>query len=77
MEDITVEVSRQLEYIRRGVTEIVPEEELKTKLFNSIKNRKPLIIKLWLDPTALDIHLGHTVVLNKLSSFKILGMKCI
>ncbi|NLG33328.1 MAG: tyrosine--tRNA ligase [Syntrophomonadaceae bacterium] len=73
MEDIAVEVSRQLEFIRRGVTEIVPEEELKTKLFNSIKNRKPLIIKLGLDPTAPDIHLGHTVVLNKLRQFQDLG----
>ncbi|MGI6412287.1 MAG: tyrosine--tRNA ligase [Syntrophomonadaceae bacterium] len=73
MEDITGEVSRQLEFIRRGVTEIVPEEELKTKLFNSIRNQKPLKIKLGLDPTAPDIHLGHTVVLNKLRQFQDLG----
>jgi tyrosyl-tRNA synthetase len=73
MEDITGEVSRQLEFIRRGVTEIVPEEELKTNLFNSIRNQKPLKIKLGLDPTAPDIHLGHTVVLNKLRQFQDLG----
>lgn len=59
--------------IRRGVAEIVPEQELKDKLFRAIKENRPLRIKLGLDPTAPDIHLGHTVVLNKLRQFQDLG----
>jgi len=70
---IDAKVSEQLQLIRRGVAEIVPEDELKQKLFNSIKNNKKLKIKLGLDPTAPDIHLGHTVVLNKLRQFQDLG----
>jgi len=63
----------QLELIQRGTAEIIPEEELLKKLENSIKNSRPLKIKLGLDPTAPDIHLGHTVVLNKLRQFQDLG----
>ncbi|NLT20668.1 MAG: tyrosine--tRNA ligase [Syntrophomonadaceae bacterium] len=59
--------------INRGVAEIVPEPELINKLKRSIKDNKPLRIKLGLDPTAPDIHLGHTVVLNKLRQFQDLG----
>ncbi|MBC7075446.1 MAG: tyrosine--tRNA ligase [Syntrophomonadaceae bacterium] len=59
--------------ISRGAAEIVPEEEMRRKLYMSIKERKPLRIKLGLDPTAPDIHLGHTVVLNKLRQFQDLG----
>lgn len=74
MEDIIEkQVAEQLQIIKRGVAEIIPEEELKQKLYNSIKNDKPLKIKLGLDPTAPDIHLGHTVVLNKLRQFQDLG----
>lgn len=64
---------QQLEMIRRGTAEIIPEDELLKKLEQSIKNKKPLKIKLGLDPTAPDIHLGHTVVLNKLRQFQDLG----
>lgn len=74
MADIMEEkVSRQMEQIRRGVAEIIPEEELTQKLHKSLKNDQPLRIKLGLDPTAPDIHLGHTVVLNKLRQFQDLG----
>ncbi|MGI5880633.1 MAG: tyrosine--tRNA ligase [Syntrophomonadaceae bacterium] len=59
--------------INRGTAEIVPESELISKLERSIKNNIPLRIKLGLDPTAPDIHLGHTVVLNKLRQFQDLG----
>lgn len=59
--------------IRRGVAEIIPEDELKQKLYRSIKENRPLKVKLGLDPTAPDIHLGHTVVLNKLRQFQDLG----
>ncbi|NLW90904.1 MAG: tyrosine--tRNA ligase [Syntrophomonadaceae bacterium] len=66
-------VQAQMEIIHRGAAEIVPEEELKQKLYRSIKNGQPLRIKLGLDPTAPDIHLGHTVVLNKLRQFQDIG----
>nr|WP_157609509.1 tyrosine--tRNA ligase [Syntrophomonas zehnderi] len=64
---------RQMELIERGVAEIIPREELIQKLGKSISTDKPLRIKLGLDPTAPDIHLGHTVVLNKLRQFQDLG----
>lgn len=67
------EVQRQLEWIQRGVVEIVPEEELKQKIINSLVSGKPLKVKLGLDPSAPDIHVGHTVVLQKLRQFQQLG----
>jgi tyrosyl-tRNA synthetase len=67
------ETLRQMELIRRGAAEIVPEDELTKKITKSLKEKKPLRIKLGLDPTAPDIHLGHTVVLNKLRQFQDLG----
>lgn len=73
MDSIDKQVEQQMEMIRRGTAEIVPEEELKQKLYRSIKQGHPLRIKLGLDPTAPDIHLGHTVVLNKLRQFQDLG----
>lgn len=69
------EVTRQLEIIKRGTAEIVPENELIEKIKKSIATKKPLHIKLGLDPTAPDIHLGHTVVLQKLRQFQELGHK--
>jgi len=63
----------QMEQIERGVIEILPREDLIKKLEKSIREGKPLRIKLGLDPTAPDIHLGHTVVLNKLRQFQDLG----
>ena len=55
---VLTEVNRQMELIRRGVAEIIPEEELAQKLFRSIKEKRPLRAKLGLDPTAPDIHWG-------------------
>ncbi|MEK5320600.1 tyrosine--tRNA ligase [Paenibacillus sp. FSL L8-0644] len=68
-----VEVERQLEVIQRGVAEIVPEDELKRKVIKSVVSGKPLKIKLGLDPSAPDIHIGHTVVMHKLRQFQELG----
>lgn len=70
---IEMQVNDQLQHIRRGVVEIVPEAELKQKLIRSLQTKQPLRIKLGLDPTAPDIHLGHTVVLNKMRQFQDLG----
>jgi tyrosyl-tRNA synthetase len=66
-------VDEQLAYLRKGVAEIIPEEELRQKLANSAKTGKPLRVYLGVDPTAPDIHLGHTVVLRKLKHFQDLG----
>ena len=66
-------LEEQLEYLKKGVAEIIPEDELKQKLANSVKSGKPLRVYLGVDPTAPDIHLGHTVVLRKLKHFQDLG----
>ena len=70
-------VEEQLEVIRRGTVEIIPEEELIDKLKRSIQENKPLRIKQGFDPTAPDIHLGHTVCLRKLRQFQELGHQVI
>ncbi|MBO6522968.1 MAG: tyrosine--tRNA ligase [Balneolaceae bacterium] len=66
-------VEEQLEIIQRGTTEIVPIDELKEKLRKSAKENKPLKIKLGVDPTRPDLHLGHSVVLRKMRQFQDLG----
>ena len=66
-------VEEQLASIRKGVAEIIPEPELATKLEASRKSGKPLRVYLGVDPTAPDLHLGHTVVLRKLKHFQDLG----
>ena len=68
-----IDIENALREIARGTQEIIPLEELKTKL----KSGRQLIIKLGMDPTAPDIHLGHTVILNKLRTFQELGHKVI
>jgi tyrosyl-tRNA synthetase len=66
-------VEDQLEYLRKGAAEIIREDELKSKLEQSAKTGKPLRVYLGVDPTAPDIHLGHTVVLRKLKQFQDMG----
>jgi tyrosyl-tRNA synthetase len=66
-------VEEQLAYLKKGVSEIVPETELRAKLEKSLKTGKPLRVKLGVDPTAPDIHLGHTVVIRKLKHFQEMG----
>jgi len=66
-------VEEQWEYLKKGVAEIVPEAELRAKLEKSRKTGKPLRVKLGVDPTAPDIHLGHTVVIRKLKHFQEMG----
>jgi tyrosyl-tRNA synthetase len=68
---------QQLEIISRGTVDLLPLDELNQKLENSIKSGKPLIIKQGFDPTAPDIHLGHTVGLRKLKQFQDLGHKVV
>jgi len=66
-------VDEQLAYLKRGAAEIIREDELKAKLEHSAKTGKPLRVYLGVDPTAPDIHLGHTVVLRKLKHFQDMG----
>ena len=66
-------VDEQLAIIRQGAVEIIPEEDLRRKLERSLKAGEPLVIKQGFDPTAPDIHLGHTVGLRKLRQFQDLG----
>lgn len=70
-------VEEQLKIIKKGAELIVNEEELKLKLEKSLKNNKSLIIKLGLDPSAPDIHLGHAVVLRKIKQMQDLGHKAV
>ena len=66
-------VDEQLAYLRKGAAEIIPEPELRAKLEKSLRTGTPLRVYLGVDPTAPDIHLGHTVVLRKLKHFQDLG----
>jgi tyrosyl-tRNA synthetase len=66
-------VAEQLAYLKKGVAEIIREEELRTRLEKSYKTGIPLRVYLGVDPTAPDIHLGHTVVLRKLKHFQDMG----
>jgi tyrosyl-tRNA synthetase len=70
-------IDRQLELISRGAVEIIQPDELKKRLEKSIKENKPLVIKAGFDPTAPDIHLGHTVLLRKMRHFQDLGHKVV
>jgi tyrosyl-tRNA synthetase len=66
-------VDEQLTYLKKGSAEIIRESDLRTKLEKSRSSGKPLRVKLGMDPTAPDLHLGHTVVLRKLKHFQDLG----
>ena len=66
-------INEQMDLIRRGVEEILPEEDLEKKLERSLKNNEPLIAKLGCDPSRPDLHIGHGVVLRKLRHFQDLG----
>jgi len=67
------EVERQLALIARGAVEIISTKELGDKLAESLKDRRPLRVKAGFDPTAPDLHLGHTVLIHKLKHFQDLG----
>lgn len=66
-------LEKQLEIIKKGTVDIIPENMLVKKIKKSIETDTPLKIKLGLDPSSPDIHLGHTVVLQKLRDFQLLG----
>ncbi|HYY93019.1 MAG TPA: tyrosine--tRNA ligase, partial [Pyrinomonadaceae bacterium] len=66
-------IDEQLAFLRKGAVEVIREEDLRAKLLKSAKTGRPLRVKLGADPTAPDIHLGHTVVIRKLRHFQELG----
>src|SRR5688572_10019796 len=66
-------IDDQLAFLKKGTVELIREEDLRAKLARSAKSGKPLRVKLGLDPTAPDIHVGHTVVIRKLRAFQELG----
>ncbi|MFC2103649.1 tyrosine--tRNA ligase [Bacteroidota bacterium] len=70
-------LNEQMDLIKRGAVEILPEEELVRKIEKSIKERKQLIAKLGCDPSRPDLHIGHSVVLRKLAHFQELGHQAI
>ena len=70
-------VNEQMELLRRGAEQIIPEDELVAKLERSLKDNRPLKIKLGCDPSRPDLHLGHAVVLRKLRHFQDLGHQAI
>lgn len=72
-DEVKTEIERQLRIIKRGAAEVLPLDDLHKKLARSIEQKKPLKVKLGLDPTAPDIHVGHTVVFHKLRDFQELG----
>lgn len=66
-------IAEQIEFLKKGLVDVIREEDLRAKLERSTKTGKPLRVKLGADPTAPDIHLGHTVVIRKLRAFQELG----
>ena len=70
-------LEEQLAVIRRGVDQITPESEFRQKLERSIRTGKPLRVKYGIDPTGIDVHLGHTVPLRKLRAFQELGHQAV
>ncbi len=70
-------LNEQMDVIKRGVVEIIPEDELVKKIEKSLKTSKPLNIKLGCDPSRPDLHIGHSVVIRKLAQFQELGHQAI
>ena len=70
---MNVSIAEQLEHIKRGLAELIREEELRERLVEAEKARRPLRVKVGFDPTAPDLHLGHTVLIRKMKHFQDLG----
>ena len=75
--DIKREIKRQMEIIRRGTVDLISSEELEAKLKRSLLSGEPLRVKAGFDPTAPDLHLGHTVLMQKMKHFQDLGHQVI
>jgi len=68
-----VTIDEQLAYLKKGLSELIREDELRERLIQSEKTGRPLRVKAGFDPTAPDLHLGHTVLLRKMKHFQDLG----
>ncbi len=66
-------IDEQIEFLTKGAVDVIRKEDLRAKLEHSAKTGKPLRVKFGADPTAPDIHIGHTVVIRKLKAFQELG----
>src|ERR1700737_3546294 len=66
-------IDEQLTYLRKGMAEIIREEDLRERLVQAAQKKRPLRVKAGFDPTAPDLHLGHTVLLRKMKHFQDLG----
>lgn len=75
--DIKREVKRQMQIIERGTVDLISSEELEKKLLRSLESGEPLRVKAGFDPTAPDLHLGHTVLMQKMRHFQDLGHQVI
>jgi tyrosyl-tRNA synthetase len=74
---VTVTIDEQLAYLKKGLAELIPEEDLRERLIEAGKTGRPLRVKAGFDPTAPDLHLGHTVLLRKMKHFQDLGHRVI
>lgn len=74
---INVSVSEQIRIISKGAAEVINTDELEKKIEKSIKEKRPMIVKLGLDPSAPDIHVGHAVVLRKIKQLQDLGHRAV
>jgi tyrosyl-tRNA synthetase len=74
---VALETEDQLKYLSKGCVDVVPAEQLEEKLRRSRKTGKPLVIKVGFDPSAPDLHLGHTVVIRKMRHFQQLGHRVV
>src|ERR1700676_73611 len=72
-----ISAQEQLKLLKKGIVDLVSEKELLAKLEKSVKTGKPLRIKAGFDPSAPDLHLGHTVLINKMRQFQLLGHEVI
>jgi tyrosyl-tRNA synthetase len=73
----TVSIDEQLTYLKKGLADLIPEEDLRERLVEAEKTGRPLRVKAGFDPTAPDLHLGHTVLLRKMKHFQDLGHRVI
>ena len=74
---MTTELERQIAYLTKGCVDVIPREELAAKLERSLATGRPLTVKVGFDPSAPDLHLGHTVVIRKMRHFQQLGHKVV
>ena len=75
--NLNMTIDEQVSYLLKGSSEVISEEEMRRKLKKSSESGTPLAIKVGFDPTAPDLHLGHTVLLRKMKHFQDLGHRVI